>query len=75
MAVDRRQEALERELAVMLMTANVHRAAKAGCRKRGDAAGVARCEQQLKIDDVRVRKYCLKHGMDLPSYVASMGAE
>ena len=65
----------KRKLEDLLTEVGWHRSAQEAYRKEGDAAGVARCEQILKLDYAGIRKHCANHDLELPDDVPSEGAE
>ncbi len=56
----------ERRLEEMLMTLHWHRRSLEAYRNKGDATGVGRCEQILKLDHRHIRKHCAEHDLELP---------
>jgi hypothetical protein len=56
---------LERLLRVM----SGHRNDQAAYRDKGDAVGVVRCDQALKLDYLLIREHCAEHGLELPQDV------
>ena len=73
MATDKR--AAKRKLEELLMEMSRHRSAQETYRNEGDAAGVARCKQILKLDYAGIGKHCARHDLELPHDVPSEGAE
>ena len=73
MVVDRK--AAKRKLEDLLTEVGWHRSAQEAYRKEGDAAGVARCEQILKLDYAGIRKHCARHDLTLPHDVPPEDAE
>jgi hypothetical protein len=59
----------KRKLEDLLTAMSWHRSHLATYRNKGDAAGVARCEQLLEIDHSNIREHCAEHGLELPDDV------
>jgi hypothetical protein len=64
MADDKR--VAKRKLEDLLTVLSWHRSHLTAYRNKGDAAGVARCEQLLEIDHSNIREHCAEHGLELP---------
>ena len=73
MANDKR--VAKRKLEELLTLVSRHESDRATYRNKGDAAGVARCERELKIIYSRIREHCAEHDLELPHDVRSAGAE
>ena len=71
MATDKR--VAKRRLEEMLMYLHRHRRDLAAYRDKGDAAGMERCEQALKLVHSLIREYCAEHGLELPHDVPPEG--
>jgi hypothetical protein len=71
MADDKR--AAKRKLEDLLTVMSWHRSHLTAYRNKGDAAGVARCEQLLEIDHSNIRAHCAKHDLELPHDVPDEG--
>ncbi len=69
------RKAVKRKLGDMLAYLHGHRSALEIYRKKGDAAGVERCERLLKSDHRRIRKHCARNDLELPDDVPPEGAE
>ena len=64
MAVDKR--VAKRKLEELLTAMRWHRRDLVEYRNGGCAAGVARCEQLLKLDYSRIREHCAEYSLELP---------
>ena len=73
MAADKRVR--KRRLEDLLISMSETRSHLEAYRKKGDAAGVERCERALEFDYARIRKHCAKHNLELPHDVPSEDAE
>ena len=60
------RKAAKWKLGDMLMYLHEHRSALEAYRNEGDAAGVERWEQILKLDYAGIRKHCAEHNLTLP---------
>ncbi len=65
----------EQRLEQMLMAMSGDRGNLEAYRNKGDAYGMAQCEQLLKYESSRIRKHCAKHDLELPHDVPSEDAE
>jgi hypothetical protein len=72
-AVDKR--VAEWKLKEILEAVSRCRNALEAYRKKGDAAGVDRCEQLLKINYAGIRKHCAEYDLELPHDVPPEDAE
>jgi hypothetical protein len=72
-AVDKR--VAKRRLEEMLNTVFWHRNDLEVYRSKGDAPGVERCKQILKLDYLHIREHCAEYGLELPHDVPSEGAK
>jgi hypothetical protein len=68
------RKAAKWKLGDMLMYLHEHRSALEAYRNEGDAAGVERWEQILKLDYAGIRKHCAEHDLELPHDVSDEGA-
>ena len=73
MADDKR--VAKQTLKALLMVGSRRRDDLAAYRRKGNAAGVARCERALNLNYSLIRSHCAKNGLELPHDVPSEDAE